>query len=80
MKDITRWNCKDIGHFRNYFLKISIDKGKKDVNVAVFLCGVALICCIENSIESWIMDFGASVHACYYRSAMKNFRHYIGKV
>ena len=42
--------------------------------------GDALICCVESSVESWVMDSGASFHASFLRRVMKNFRHYRGKV
>ncbi|KAI3767934.1 hypothetical protein L2E82_18363 [Cichorium intybus] len=56
------------------------DKGKKEVNMAVDSEDDALICCVENSIESWIMDSGASFHASHSREVMQNFRQYKGKV
>ena len=35
---------------------------------------------METITESWIMDSGASFHACHSREVMQNFRHYRGKV
>ena len=78
-KDITCWNCKENGHFRNQCPKPSADKGKKEVNVAED-DDDALICSVECSIESWIMDSGASFHACHCRDVMQNFRPYSGRV
>lgn len=78
--DITCWNCKEKGHFRNQCPKPSADKGKKEVNMAVDSEDDALICCVENSTESWIMDSGASFHASHSREVMQNFRQYKGKV
>ncbi|CAH9079423.1 unnamed protein product [Cuscuta epithymum] len=78
-KDINCWNCKENGHFRNHCPKASADKGKKEVNVTEDYEDV-LICSVENSIESWIMDSGASFHACHCRDLMKNFRPYNGRV
>ena len=79
-KDITCWNCKEKGHFKNQCPKPSADKGKKEVNMAADFEDDALICCVENSTESWIMDSGASFHASHSRSVMQNFRQYKGKV
>ena len=79
-KDITCWNCKEKGHFRNQCSKPLADKGKEEMNMASDSEDDALICCVENSTESWILDSGASFHACYSRDVMQNFRQYSGKV
>lgn len=34
----------------------------------------ALICCVERSVESWVMDSGASFHATPCKDLMLNFR------
>nr|GEW91463.1 retrovirus-related Pol polyprotein from transposon TNT 1-94 [Tanacetum cinerariifolium] len=66
-KDITCWNYKERGHFRNQCTKPFADKGKKEMNMATDSEDDALICCVKNSTESWIMDSGASFHASHSR-------------
>ncbi|KAM0059033.1 putative RNA-directed DNA polymerase [Helianthus debilis subsp. tardiflorus] len=49
-KDIECWNCKEKGHFRSQCTKPA---AKKEVNSVVSEeSGDALICCVENSVES----------------------------
>ena len=54
------WNCKEKGHFRN-----QCPNEKKQVNAAVddIYYDDALILSVESSVDSWVMDSGASVHA-----------------
>ena len=40
----------------------------------------ALICCIENSVKSWVMDSGASFHAFHNKEIMSNVKPYNGTV
>lgn len=79
-KYITCWNSKENGQFKNQCTKPSADKGKKEVNVEADFRDDVLIYCIENSIESWIMDSGVLFHVNHSRSIMRNFRHYGGEV
>lgn len=79
-KDITCCNFREKGHFRNQCLKPSSNKGKKEVNMDVDLKDDALICCVENSTESWIMNFGASFQASRPRDVMQKFQQYKWKV
>ncbi|XP_023763707.1 retrovirus-related Pol polyprotein from transposon TNT 1-94 [Lactuca sativa] len=46
------------GHFRNQCPKPVADKGKNEMNIASDSKGDALICAVENLVESWIMDSG----------------------
>lgn len=71
-KDIQCWKCKETGHFRNQCPKQS--DGNREVNAATDDSEEALICCVENSAESWIMDSGASFHATFSTKMMKNLR------
>ncbi|GJZ11262.1 retrovirus-related pol polyprotein from transposon TNT 1-94, partial [Tanacetum coccineum] len=34
----------------------------------------ALVCCIENTVEDRIMDYGASFHATYYKEELERFK------
>ncbi|KAL8092162.1 hypothetical protein AgCh_034456 [Apium graveolens] len=78
-KDIVCWNCQKKGHFRNQCTAPAAPKGKsKEDNSANVVEEVedddALICCVECSVESWVMDFGASFHATPCKDLMLNFR------
>ncbi|KAJ0555551.1 putative RNA-directed DNA polymerase [Helianthus annuus] len=71
-KDIECWNCKEKGHFRSQCTKPA---AKKEVNsVSSEELGDALICSVEDSVESWIMDSGASFHAISCPDMVKNLR------
>ncbi|KAM0060946.1 putative RNA-directed DNA polymerase [Helianthus debilis subsp. tardiflorus] len=53
--DVTCWNCKEVGHFRN-----QCPNDKKEVNAAVdHSDDEVLICNVESSVDSWVMDSGA---------------------
>ncbi|KAD4889467.1 hypothetical protein E3N88_21540 [Mikania micrantha] len=74
-KDITCWNCKENGHFKSQCPKPILTKEKKEVNAATECSeDEALICCVENTAESWIMDLGASFHATFSTKRMKNLK------
>ncbi|GKD97291.1 hypothetical protein Tco_1381188 [Tanacetum coccineum] len=49
----------------------------KDVNMA---SNDALVCCIENTIEDWIMDSGASFNSTYFKEELERFSLCSGKV
>ncbi|GKB93236.1 retrovirus-related pol polyprotein from transposon TNT 1-94, partial [Tanacetum coccineum] len=40
----------------------------------------ALVCCVENTIDDRIMDFGASLHATYCKEELEMFKLCFGKV
>lgn len=68
--DVTCWNCKEVGHFRN-----QCPKDKKEVNVAVdHSDDDVLICSVESNVDSWVMDSGASFHATHSREALRNLK------
>ncbi|KAJ0496010.1 putative RNA-directed DNA polymerase [Helianthus annuus] len=72
-KDIQCWNCDEHGHFRSQCTKPHRDK--KEVNSTTTSDSQdALICCVENTVEDWIMDSGASFHATSSTKKMKNLR------
>nr|GEY81605.1 hypothetical protein [Tanacetum cinerariifolium] len=39
----------------------------------------ALVCCVENTVEDRIMDFGASFHATYCKGELESFKLHSGK-
>ena len=79
-KDITCWNYKDMGHFKNQCPKPLQNNGMDEVHLTEDIHGDALLCAVETITESWIMDSGASFHACHQKEVMQNFRHCTGKV
>ncbi|GJT14251.1 hypothetical protein Tco_0861293 [Tanacetum coccineum] len=40
----------------------------------------ALVCCVENTVEDRIMDYGASFHATYFKEELERFKLRSGKV
>ena len=79
-KDITGWNCKDNGHFKNQCTKLLQNNGTTEVNLKEDIKRDALLSAVETITESWIMNSGASFHACRSREVMRTYRHYRGKV
>jgi len=62
---VTCWNCKEVGHFRNQCpndkqVRIAEDSVDEDL----------LVCCAESSVDSWVMDSGASFHATHNSEAL----------
>ena len=78
-KEIVCWNCQKKGHFRNQCTAPVAPKGKKKEDnsanvVEEVVNDVALIFCVECSVESWVMDSGASFHTTLCKDLMLNFR------
>lgn len=71
--DIKCWNCNENGHFRSQCTKPSADKNELHSATASD-SDDALICCVEDAAEAWIMDSGASFHAIWSSRRMKNLR------
>ncbi|VFQ64711.1 unnamed protein product [Cuscuta campestris] len=66
---VTCWKCKEVGHFRNQC------PNDKKVNIAQGSTSdeeVALTCCEESNVDSWVMDSGASFHATHSGEALQN--------
>ncbi|VFQ66026.1 unnamed protein product [Cuscuta campestris] len=66
---VTCWKCKEVGHFRNQC------PNDKKVNIAESSASdeeVLLTCCAESSVDSWVMDSGASFHATHSSEALQN--------
>ncbi|GKE36763.1 hypothetical protein Tco_1460168, partial [Tanacetum coccineum] len=40
---------------------------------------IALVCCVENTVEDRIMDYGASFHATYCKEEFERFKLRSGK-
>ncbi|GJX78581.1 retrovirus-related pol polyprotein from transposon TNT 1-94 [Tanacetum coccineum] len=59
--------------------KIGEIKGKV-VNMAAGDSDDALVCCVENTVEDHIMDFGASFHATYCKEELERFKLRFDKV
>ncbi|KAD4585969.1 hypothetical protein E3N88_23570 [Mikania micrantha] len=83
-KEIECWNCKEKGHFKSQCPKPLVAKGKMQMNNVTddesddaLICeeiDAANICCVGNSVESWILDSGASFHAVSSPDLIKNLR------
>ena len=71
-KNIQCWKCKETGHFKNQFPKQT--DGNREVNATTDDSEDTFICCVENSVEYWILDSGASFHATYNMKIIKNLR------
>lgn len=68
--DVTCGNCKEVGHFRN-----QCPNEKKEVKAAVAHSDDdVLICRVESSVDSWVMDSGASFHAPHSSEALRNLK------
>ncbi|GJZ77982.1 hypothetical protein Tco_0642654 [Tanacetum coccineum] len=52
----------------------------KEVNQAARDCDDALVCCVENTVEDRIMDYGASFHDTYCKEELERFKLRSGKV
>nr|GEU68644.1 hypothetical protein [Tanacetum cinerariifolium] len=63
---------------------IKQDRGQnfpdKEVNMAAGDYNDALVCCVENTIDDRIMDFGASFHATYCKEELEMFKLCFGNV
>ncbi|VFQ61284.1 unnamed protein product [Cuscuta campestris] len=66
---VTCWKCKEVGHFRN-----QCPKEDKQVKIARGSASDEdlFICCAESSVDSWVMDSGASFHATHSSEALQN--------
>ncbi|KAL8148630.1 hypothetical protein AgCh_005839 [Apium graveolens] len=78
-KDIVCWNFQKKGHFKDHCTAPASPKGKgKEDNSASVVEEVVdddvLICCVECSVESWVMNSGESFHATHCKDLMLNFR------
>jgi hypothetical protein len=72
-KNVKCWNCQEVGH-----LKSQCPNSKEELNIA----GAenvseddALLLSMESSVDSWVMDSGASFHAMDNGETMVNLKH-----
>ncbi|VFQ90194.1 unnamed protein product [Cuscuta campestris] len=66
---VTCWKCNEVGHFRNQC------PNDKKVNIAEGSASdeeVLLTCCAESSVDSWVIDSGASYHATHSGEELQN--------
>nr|GEV69072.1 hypothetical protein [Tanacetum cinerariifolium] len=61
------------GHFQNQYSKL-VASMDKEVNMTARDFDDTLVCCIENTVEDHIMDFGASFHATYCKEKLERFK------
>ncbi|VFQ58236.1 unnamed protein product [Cuscuta campestris] len=66
---VTCWKCKEMGHFWN-----QCPKEDKQVNIARGSASDEdlFVCYAESSVDSWVMDSGASFHATHSSEALQN--------
>ncbi|KAD2392990.1 hypothetical protein E3N88_39967 [Mikania micrantha] len=68
-KSVKCWNCNDVGHVKSQCPKKQLNAATKDV-----FEDDALILSDESSVDSWVMDSGASIHATHSSELMKNLK------
>ncbi|KAD3069146.1 hypothetical protein E3N88_37026 [Mikania micrantha] len=73
------WECNEKGHYRGTCPNKNSGGGSKNsggLNTAEvsYSDDDALILCSESSVESWVMDFGASFHATHSNDGMRNVK------
>ncbi|VFQ66942.1 unnamed protein product [Cuscuta campestris] len=66
---VACWKCKEVRHFRN-----QCPKEDKQVNIARGSANDEdlFICCAESSVDTWVMDSGASFHATHSGETLQN--------
>ncbi|KAD3336468.1 hypothetical protein E3N88_31987 [Mikania micrantha] len=67
-KIVKCWNCNEVGHVKSQCPKKQLNAATKDVfeDDALILS--------ENSVDSWVMDYGALFHATHSSELMKNLK------
>ncbi|GJZ21573.1 retrovirus-related pol polyprotein from transposon TNT 1-94, partial [Tanacetum coccineum] len=71
-----RWQKRNRGRSKSK-KKASKDK---EVHMAVRDYNDALVCCVENTLEDHITDYGTSFHATFHKEELEKFRLRSGKV
>ncbi|GKA09278.1 retrovirus-related pol polyprotein from transposon TNT 1-94 [Tanacetum coccineum] len=61
------------GHFQNRCSKLVASRDK-EVNMKARDYDDALVCCVENTVEDRIMDYGTSFHATYCKEELERFK------
>ncbi|KAI3713578.1 hypothetical protein L1987_72159 [Smallanthus sonchifolius] len=73
-KTVTCWGCKEVGHFKSQCPKAKKEKSA-EVNTTEVVCyDDVLVCSVESSVGSWVMDSGASIHAMHSSESMVNLK------
>ena len=76
-KNVICWNCDKPCHFRSECrAPKKQSKGKESESSANYSEGSddALVCCVVSSVDSWVLDSGASFHSTHKKENLKNYR------
>ncbi|GJU97622.1 hypothetical protein Tco_1326893 [Tanacetum coccineum] len=66
--------------YMKHIMHIKPLRRDKEVNMAAGDYDDALVCCVENTINDHIMEYGASFHATYCKEELERFKLRSGKV
>ena len=72
-KDFNCYNCGKKGHFKKDCRALKKDTGAQESAHVTEEAGDAMILSVNNPIESWILDSGASFHATPCQEIMENY-------
>ncbi|GKA70618.1 retrovirus-related pol polyprotein from transposon TNT 1-94 [Tanacetum coccineum] len=78
-QDIMCWNCNQKGHFQNQCSK-PVTSRDKEVNMEAEDYDDILVCCVKNTINDRIMDYGTSFYVTYCKEELERFKLRSGKV
>ena len=70
-RPVACWNCGESGHIRKYCKKPA--KEKDGVHVVAEDLANALLLTVDNSIDSWVLDSGASFHTTPDSDILENY-------
>ncbi|KAD3640358.1 hypothetical protein E3N88_29581 [Mikania micrantha] len=68
-KSVKCWDYNEVGHVKSQCPKKQLNVATENVSE-----DDALILGVESNVDSWVMDFGASIHATHNSDLMKNLR------
>ncbi|KAG6644691.1 hypothetical protein CIPAW_08G070400 [Carya illinoinensis] len=72
-KQVQCWNCGKIGHFKNNCMEAKKKNEHDSVNATTEELRDVLLLSVDNQIESWVLDSGASFHTTAHREIMQNY-------
>ncbi|KAG2715942.1 hypothetical protein I3760_03G102900 [Carya illinoinensis] len=72
-KQVQCWNCRKIGHFKNNCKEAKKKNEHDSINATTEDLQDALLLSVDNQIESWVLDSGASFHTTADREIMQNY-------